>query len=280
MPEERIVDCGRVRLNVASEGSGPPVLLLHGFPEFWYSWRRQIPALAAAGYRVIAPDLAGYNLSDKPKGVRAYHVRPLVEDLLGLLRALGLPRVHLVAHDWGGVLGWYLAANHPEVVDRHVEINAPHPRIMRRELFTNPSQLRRSWYIFYNQLPWLPERMFAHPAFFRKVLRGTSTRREAFSDADIARYEEAFRRPYARTATINYYRAAIRYPQPRIRQVDRPTLVIWGEQDRFLGPGMLVGLEREVRDLRVLRIPEGSHWVHHEFPDQVNEAILGFLKDS
>jgi len=279
VPEGRLIDCGRVRLHTVIEGSGPTVLLLHGFPEFWYCWRHQIPALADAGFRAVAPDLTGYNLSDKPRGAEAYRIRYLMDDVLGLIRALGCERVHVVAHDWGGVLGWYLAGNHPEVVDRHVSINGPHPTLMLRALQSSWAQMKKSWYIFYWQLPWLPEQTVLHPLFMRRALRGSSTRREVYTDEVLARYREAMAQPGAATGAINWYRA-IRYPRLPLRRVERPTLVLWGEKDRFLGPETLVGLDREVSDLRVQRFPEGSHWVLHELPDQVNSAILGFLRES
>ena len=276
---ERRVDCGEVTLHVATQGEGPPVLLLHGFPEFWFSWRHQMDALAAAGFQAIAPDLRGYNLSDKPRGVAAYRAPALEGDLLGLLRALGHTRAHVVGHDWGGALAWSFAAHHPEAVDHLAVLNAPHPDRMLRAFFTW-AQLRRSWYMFFFQLPLLPERMTRDPSFMRRAFRGWAVNKARFPDADIARFEAAYAQPGAATAAVNWYRAMLRHPLDMLRlpRIDRPTLLLWGEQDRALGAELTEGLEAHVSDLRVQRIPNASHWVQQDAPDEVNAALLEFLK--
>src|SRR5690242_12831972 len=154
-PSFRFVDVGEVRLHVADAGNGPLVVLLHGFPEFWYTWRRQIPALAQAGFHAVAPDMRGYNLSDKPAGVRAYRVPALVEDVAGLIRACGAARATVIGHDWGGLVAWAFAMEHPEMLDRLVILNSPHPRAMARAIRT-PRQFLKSWYMMFFQIPWLP----------------------------------------------------------------------------------------------------------------------------
>ncbi len=281
-----------VRLHYVEAGAGPggtapPVILLHGFPEFWYSWRHQLPALAAAGFRALAPDLRGYNLSGRPPGVRPYRIGALIGDVVGLIAHAGAARAVLVGHDWGGLIAWYAAMYLPDVVERLVVLNAPHPALFAREL-RNPGQLVRSSYQFFFQLPRLPEAALRARdyAVVRRTLRDDPVHPDAFTAGDIARYVEALDRPGALTATINYYRAAYRRDPRRalrelreIRPVAVPTLLIWGERDRFLGPGLTRGLDRWAPDLRVERIPDASHWVQNDAPERVNAALLAFLRE-
>jgi pimeloyl-ACP methyl ester carboxylesterase len=271
-----------VRLHYVEAGSGPVVVLLHGFPEFWYSWRRQIPALAAAGYRVLAPDLRGYNLSAKPAGVRHYRLEKLTQDVAGLIRYAGVERAAVAGHDWGGGIAWVLAMRHPEAVEKLIVLNAPHPGAFYREL-RSWRQLRRSWYMFFFQLPLLPELYFraGDYAALGWVLRRDPLRPGAFTEADIRKYKEALARPGALTAAINYYRAAFRYhlrnPDANLRPVQCPTLLIWGEQDRYLGLALTEGLERWVPDLRVVRLADASHWVQADAWERVNRLMVDFL---
>ncbi len=268
----------------SADRTGPLVILLHGFPEFWYSWRHQFPALAGAGFRAIAPDLRGYNLSDRPRGVHPYRIEALVEDVVGLIGRAGAGRAVLVGHDWGGLIAWYVAMRRPEVVERLVVLNAPHPAVFARELRT-PAQLARSSYQFFFQLPRLPEATLRARdyAAVRRTLRRDPVHPGAFTGEDIARYVAALDRPGALTATINYYRAAYRRNPLRalreIRPVTMPTLLIWGERDRFLGLGLTRGLDRWAPDLRLVRIPDASHWVQNDTPGRVNDALLAFLRE-
>ncbi|HYH82625.1 MAG TPA: alpha/beta fold hydrolase [Longimicrobium sp.] len=278
-----------IRLHWVEAGEGPLVLLLHGFPEFWYGWRNQIPALAAAGFRVVAPDMRGYNLSDKPKGVRSYGAELLTDDVAGLIRHLGAERAHVAGHDWGGVLGWRLGMRRPELVERLVIINAPHPAVFGREL-KHPRQLLRSWYAGFFQLPLLPEAAFRanDHALLERVFRNSPRRPGAYTDEDIRLYKEAVSQPGALTAMLNYYRA---FGRNTLRGksdgegaggdgiVRRPTLVIWGEQDTALTTHNLDGLERYVPDLRIERIPEASHWVPADAPERVNRLMIDFFRD-
>jgi pimeloyl-ACP methyl ester carboxylesterase len=255
---------------------------LHGFPEFWYSWRHQLPALAAAGFHALAPDLRGYNLSSKPPGVRFYRVEALVGDVLGLIRHTGRERAVVVGHDWGGVLAWFLAALHPGAVERLVILNAPHPAAFFREVRT-PAQLARSWYVFFFQLPVLPELMMraGDYALLERMLSRQPRRPGSFTPEDIRLYKQALGRPGALTAAINYYRAALRRsprPDPRVLQPLRvPTLVVWGERDAYLNPRLLDGLDRWVPGVRVERLPGVSHWVQNDAPEPVNRLLLEFL---
>jgi pimeloyl-ACP methyl ester carboxylesterase len=272
-----------VRLHFVEAGSGPPVILLHGFPEFWYSWRHQIPALAAAGYHALAPDMRGYDLSDKPEGVEAYRIDRLAADVAGLVRYTGAGKAVIVGHDWGGVVAWAAALRHPEVVDKLVILNAPHPAAYRREV-RRLRQMLKSWYILFFQLPWLPELLIRLGDFaaLRRTFRTEPARPGAFTAADVERYRHALARPGALTAALNYYRALFRHfgdvptDPPPLRV---PTMVIWGERDRYLDIRCLDGLERWVPGVRVERLPGATHWVQHDEPERVNRLLQDFLAE-
>ena len=268
---------GDVELHYVEAGDGPLVLLLHGFPEFWYGWRQQIAPLARAGFRVVAPDLRGYNLSSKPDGFADYTADKLAEDVRGLIRELGEETALVVGHDWGGTVAWTLAMNHPEVVDRLAILNAAHPRKLNEGL-RNPRQLLRTWYFFYFQLPRLPERRARrrHWRFFKRFLRDA---RPPHTAEEIDRYVQAWSRPGAAKAIIDYYRAAVRLgSKQEIHPVTAPTLVIWGQGDRYLGPKLAEPHHEDVPNLdRVERLPNASHWVHHDEADRVNELLVDFL---
>ncbi|MGY6215972.1 alpha/beta fold hydrolase [Methylolobus aquaticus] len=271
-----------VRLHYVEAGQGTLVLLLHGFPEFWYAWRRQIPALVDAGFRVIALDQRGYNTSEKPLGIAPYRLEHLVDDVVGIIRAAGEDSAIVVGHDWGGAIAWSVAMAHPEVVQRLVVLNGPHPRRVFEE-FRTASQLLKSWYVFFFQLPWLPEWLLrrANFASLDRVLSRDPVNSAAFNPDDIEAYRSALAQPGALTATINYYRALFRRNPLDIYRAARPivcpTLLIWGEQDRYLGLRFTEGLERWVSNLTVARIPEASHWVQADAPETVNALLLDFL---
>jgi pimeloyl-ACP methyl ester carboxylesterase len=263
--------------------AGPPdgrlVVLLHGFPEFWYGWRRQIAPLAAAGLRVLVPDQRGYNLSDKPGGVAAYALDTLADDVLGLADALGRGRFAVVGHDWGGVVAWHLAARNPERVERAAVLNGPHPATVRAFMRAHPSQALRSWYAGFFQAPLLPEWTLgaADFAWLRASLDRTS-RPGAFSDEDLRRYRAAWARPGALTAMLNWYRALPGFagpsPSGRIRV---PVRVVWGDRDPFLDRGLVeAGLALCDRG-EAFHLPEATHWVQHEEPERVNRLLVEFL---
>ena len=275
-------ELSEVKLHYAEAGpsSGRLVVMLHGYPDFWYSWRHQMPALAQRGFRVVAPDMRGYNLSDKPSGVGAYRIERLVGDVRELIEHLGGGRAHVAGHDWGGVVAWYFAMAHPVLLDRLAILNAPHPRRYVRGI--DPRQMMRSWYIGFFQLPWLPERFVSRNDYevLRKLFRYDPARKDAFTEEDVELYVEAARRSDALTYPINYYRALLRpnpVPALRWRAIERPVQVIWGERDRFLGPALAAPDRTWVPDVVVHRLPEASHWVHHDEPDKVNDLLLGFL---
>jgi pimeloyl-ACP methyl ester carboxylesterase len=282
-PNHERFDVGEVSLHAVVEGSGPPVLLLHGFPEFWYSWRAQLPALAAAGFRAVAPDLRGYNESDRPEGIGHYTVDKLVADAAGLARAVAPGgKVHVVGHDWGGGIAWALAHHHPELVDKLVILNAPHPLLTKRKLFTSPTTALGLWHFFFFQLPFVPEQAMLNNGFLKAALRGLATRKDAFSDDDLAQYAAALRKPGAATAMLNYYRA-LRY-QLDLKlpgRISAPTMVIWGDKDKALPAHLLDGLPRYVQGpLRIEHIADASHWVQHDAAERVNELLIRFLRDN
>ncbi len=281
--QERVVN--GVRLHVVEAGDGTPVILLHGFPDFWYSWRHQIPPLAAAGFRVLAPDMRGYNTSEKPPGVASYHIDALVGDMAGLIESSGSDRAHVVGHDWGGIVAWYLAMQRPELVSRLAVLNAPHPAAFERDLFAT-DQWKRSWYMAFFQIPRLPELGLSAGNFtaIQRALENETSSAEASSPQVVERYKQAAAQPGALTGGINYYRAAAR-PSARaamrdFRNVETPTLLVWGERDRFLGISLTEGLASWVPDIRVERIPAAGHWVHMDEPALVSELLVEFLGQS
>lgn len=268
-----------VRLHAVTAGSGPLVLLLHGYPEFWYSYRYQLPALAQT-HRVVALDLRGYNLSDKP--TTGYDIATLCDDLRGAIEALGDGQADVLGHDWGGVLAWALAMRAPEYVRRLMILNAPHPATFQRTLYS-PSQWLRSAYVGFFQLEGIAEDALSRDnyALIRRTFRAADRERAWLTDADIQYYMDAIARPGALTAALSYYRQVVRRGPGVIgpaRVITAPTLVLWGELDPYLGVGSLDGLERWVDDLRVQRFSTAGHWVNQQEPAHVNEALLEFLR--
>lgn len=270
-----------VLLHGAAAGSegGPLVILLHGFPDFWWGWRHQIEPLAAAGLRVLALDQRGYNLSHKPRGVRSYDLDTLAADVIALADAHGRRHVRLVGHDWGGLVAWWTASRHPDRVERLAILNAPHPAVFGSYARAHPSQLVKSGYVGFFQIPRLPEVVLRADDFalLRRALRGSS-RPGTFSEEDFARYKAAWAEPGALTAMINWYRALRRrrsIPDPRVAA---PTLVIWGEQDRFLEKG-LAGASLALCDSgRPVWFETAGHWVHLEEAEAVNAELIAFLR--
>jgi pimeloyl-ACP methyl ester carboxylesterase len=280
--EHDYIETNGIRLHVVQAGSksGAPVILLHGFPEFWRSWIKQIPGLVQAGCRVIIPDQRGYNLSDKPEGVKAYRMETLVQDIIGLIDALDYEKVNLVGHDWGGIVGWILANQHPERLHRLGILNAPHPEVMRRFLQRDFEQLRRSWYAFFFQLPWLPEAGMRAGNWRGAVraLRG-SGKIHTFTNEDIEKYKEAWSQPGAMTAMLNWYRAAVRY-QPRTTndmRVKVPTLMMWGMKDFALSHRMARPSMDFCDDSQLVFFPDATHWVQLEAALEVNELLIEFV---
>ena len=277
----RYADLGDVQLHYVEAGKGPLVLLLHGFPQFWYEWRHQIPALVEAGFRVVAPDMRGYNFSDKPPGVRAYRVELLTRDVERLILACGERTAVVVGHDWGAIVAWIAAMRHPGRVGKLAILNVPHPGRFLHGLLS-PGQLLRSSYMFFFQIPRLPEEVIRAGDFalLRSVLGRDPVQREAFAAEDIERYIEAMAQPGALTASLNYYRALLRNPgetRALLQRVEAPVLVIWGERDRFLSRRLAEPPHLWVPNLvRVKRLPDASHWVAEDRPREVNALLLDF----
>ena len=279
----RYADLGNVRLHYVEAGEGPLVLLLHGFPQFWYEWRHQIPTLVEAGFRVVAPDMRGYNLSDKPPGVQAYRVELLARDVERLILACGARTAVVVGHDWGAIVAWIAAMRNPGRVRRLAILNVPHPARFLDGLLS-PGQLLRSSYMLFFQIPRLPEEVIRAGDFalLRSALLGDPVRAGAFTAEDIERYVGAMARPGALTATLNYYRAFLRNPRETralLKRIEAPVLVIWGERDRFLSRKLAEPPRLWVPNLlRVERLPDASHWVAEDRPLEVNTLLLDFLR--
>ncbi len=268
-------------------GDGPLVVMLHGFPESWYSWRHQLRARAPS-YKCVAPELRGYGESDAPRGIRHYRVEELAGDLRGLIRHFGRDRAVVIGHDWGGAIAWVASLMHPEVVERLVILNCPHPRQMRRNLRSNFRQLLRSWYIFFFQLPFLPELTLRAGNFFLplRAIREGAVHKEAFTEDVLSHFRQALSPPYALTAALNYYRALARLdflPEPAAghwmaRKVQAPTLVIWGEQDIALTRDLTYGMEDLFANrFQIEYVADSGHWVQQEKPELVNRLIADFL---
>lgn len=282
--EEGFAKVNGVRLHYVRQGKGPLALLLHGFPEHWYSWRHQLPFLAGK-YLAVAPDLRGYNTSDKPRGVSAYFMEELMGDIRGLIHYFGEEKAVIISHDWGGVIAWNLAAFHPEVVDRLVIMNAPHPLAFLRELRRNPRQRKASWYIFMFQVPKLPEWYVrrANYEMIEKAFSGWAIRKEAFTVEDLRRFKEAMSRPGCLTAAINYYRTLFRDPAGFRRlkdfpKISVPTQIIWADRDRALTNELTHDLGAYFTGKPEIRyVSQCSHWVQQEQPETVNRLLEEFL---
>jgi epoxide hydrolase 4 len=269
---------GEVELYYAEAGprSGPLVILLHGFPEYRRAWQAQVPALVAAGFRVVLPDQRGYGLSSKPDGIAAYDLDLLAEDVVGLARHLGHDRFDLVGHDWGASVGWWLATRQPQALRRLVVVNALHPSVWREAMSANFRQWLKSLYVRIMRLPGLPERMVAARDFgaLRDALAPAG-----LSAAALEGYREAWRQPGALTGMINWYRAFLvkRLPRSSGLSVTAPTLVIWGDRDPYGLPALADASARLCAEAKIVHIPEATHWVHHEQPERVGALLRDFL---
>ena len=284
------VEANGLRFAIDRCGNGRSLaLLLHGFPESRFSWRHQLPVLAELGFSAWAPDLRGYGESDRPDGVAAYAMTELLADVAALIdaaRARGMDGpVTLIGHDWGGAIAWYFALLATRPLERFIVMNLPHPTRFA-EGFKTLRQLRRSWYLFFFQLPWLPERLLAGngAAAIAGILRRTAVDKTRFPRDVLSVYCRNAQRPGALTAMLNYYRAGFRYPPPPRREfcipLETPTLMIWGEEDRALGKELTVDTGTLVRDFTLRLLPGVSHWVQQEAPEAVNEILREWLLTS
>lgn len=273
-----------VVLHVVEAGrpGDPLVILLHGFPEFWWAWRHQITPLAEAGYHVVVPDQRGYNLSERPQGIAAYHLDTLADDVESLADAFGADRFDLVGHDWGAVIAWWVAARYPQRLRRVVVMDGPHPDVLGRQALKHPSQALKSSYALFFQLPWVPEATLGALDFagLKASMQG-SAKPGAFEPGALDRYVEAWRPEGALTAMLNYYRALRLRDAPEApTRITPPMLILWASDDQFL--------ERHVAeaglalcDRGVLEIVDGaSHWLHLEQPDRINARVIAWLRDA
>jgi pimeloyl-ACP methyl ester carboxylesterase len=282
--DHQYIETNGIRLNVVQDGpvEGPLVILLHGFPEFSFGWRQQIPYLASAGYRVWAPDQRGYNLSDKPEGIAAYNLDELAADVIGLINAAGQEQAFLIGHDWGASVAWWAAAKYPDRLAKLVTLNVPHGAVMQKNLRSNFSQMRKSWYMFFFQVPWLPE-MLAQRQDWKMVtdVLMKSSRPGTFNASDLDQYRHAWSQPNAYRSMLNWYRAIIQKPPrpPARARISVPTLLIWGAEDKFLGREMAQPSIDLCDDGRLVFIEEATHWVQHEEAGRVNQLIETFLRD-
>ncbi len=287
MLEHKYAELDGVRLHYVTAGKGKLVMFLHGFPEFWYEWKRQLLEFGR-DYQAVAPDMRGYNLSSKPSDAEQYRTKYLIEDVRALAQHLGHRQFVLVGHDWGGAVAWPFAMRHPDYLEKLIIINAPHPAVFARELRHNPAQQKASQYILLHRSAEAEEILSRdnYAALVNAVLK-KGLEQGYFTEEDKQQYIEAWSQPGALTGMLNYYRAAQLgsftgssddAASDRTSVITVPTLVIWGEKDTYLLPGNLDGLEQYVTNLTVKRIPDGSHWVVHEKPELVNNYIRQFIE--
>jgi len=278
-------DVGEIRMHYVTQGKGKLLLLLHGFPDFWYLWRFQISPLAEH-FRVVAPDLRGYNETDKPKDVDKYRLIFLTQDVLGLMNALGEKEAMIVGHDWGGAVAWCLAAYYPEATEKLVVLNAPHPNAYTKRISGLWRQLQKSWYVFFFQTPDIPEKVLSRNnyAFLKSMLLNSLVKKGVFTDEDLSAYVNAWSKPGALTAAINYYRAnmhpAILFSEKMVAfpKIKSPTLVVWGDQDVALSKDLIIDTDEFVDAPYSMKyFPDCGHWVHLEEPELVTKCLLEFL---
>lgn len=284
--QHHFIETNNIRLHCVVQGEGDLVVLLHGFPEFWYSWRHQIPALAQH-FKVVVPDLRGYNDSDKPKG--GYDLDTLSADIGGLVESLGYLKAHIVGHDWGGTIAWHLAQKFPNLLDRLAILNAPHPHRLMQELVGNLDQLRRSWYMLALQVPTLPEWLIRQnlPSIVKALFQDQAIRKGAFTKWDTELYQAALEKPGALAAVLSSYRQLL-LPQTWLANWGRaplpitaPTLVLWGEDDVFFTPKLTEGMDSLVSaPLKLKLLSQCGHWIQQEVPQTVNRELLEFLRSA
>jgi epoxide hydrolase 4 len=293
--QEKYIQTNGITLHTIIDGddNGEPIIFLHGFPEFWYSWRKQIPFFVQKGYRVIVPDQRGYNLSDKPTDIGEYRISVLATDIVGLMDALGYDKVHLVGHDWGGGAAWWGSTMFPNRLKSLSILNVPYPSIMLKHFTSgNILQLAKSWYMFFIQIPTLPEALTSIGNYQGMVnlLKNTALA-GSFSDEDLEKYREAWSRPNAMRSMMNWYRAmfqgAIKGGGSRPKgenaakskqKLSVPTLLLWGEKDVVLDKSLAEPSINLCEDGELVYFPKSTHWIQHDEPDDVNRYIYEFVE--
>lgn len=274
-----------IQFHYVSKGEGKLILLLHGFPEFWYSWKKVIPLLSQ-NHKVVAIDMRGYGQSDKPQAVADYNYKILTKDIAEIISALGYDKAYIVGHDWGGGIAWEFAKLYPKMTEKLIVLNCPPAARLMREIFTNIQQFKMSWYIFFFQLPFLPQYWLYknRDTFFWRAMRGKAYNKDNFKKEDIEQYMNAFRHVEDFVGPINYYRAALRALADKTFRgkpvIEADILIIWGTADSFLHTNLLQGIEQYgKKKVSVQLIPQCSHWVQQEQPELVAQYILNFLKE-
>ncbi len=279
----RYIPTNGIQLHIAEAGErGKPMLiLLHGFPEFWYAWIHQIEFFAEQGFHVLAPDQRGYNLSDKPHGIKNYGLDELCKDIIGILDYEQVQKCFLIGHDWGAMVAWGLGMKFPERFYKLGIINVPHPTIMKKSLKTNPRQRKKSAYMFFFQLPWLPEYILGKDNFLKlvKTLK-KNTKKGAFTDEELEIYRKAWGQKGALTGMLNWYRGIFRAAPTRgkTNRIVIPTHIFWGENDYVLGRD-LAEQSMKYLDFGEITFYQATHWIMHEIPDILNPDLLAFLRE-
>ena len=288
MPSQ-FIEANNIKLHVVTDGptNGTPVILLHGFPEFHYGWRKQVAALKEAGFHVITPDQRGYNLSDKPKGIFAYKLETLAKDVIGLFDHYGIQKARLVGHDWGAVAAWYVAIRYPERLEKLTILNVPHPDVMVRFILEKAEQRKRSWYVFFFQIPWFVEWVLSKNDYrnMARMMYG-SGRKSTFSRSDMDEYKKAWSQPGALSAMINWYRSIVRESVKNIlwkkrgseRRIKVPTLMMWGMNDVALSHEMAQPSIDLCDNGKLIFFEKATHWVQHDEADEVNKNLIEFLR--
>lgn len=278
----RMVELQGASFHVAEAGppTGEPVILLHGFPEFWWGWRKQIPVLAEAGFRLIVPDLKGYGHSSAPRQIEPYRLEQLATEIVELAQACGFNRFNLIGHDWGGIIAWAVGGYHALLVKRLMVLNAPNPDVLSSFLRKKPSQLLRSAYIGLFQLPYFPEALLAASdyALLRRAMT-SSARPGTFGEEDMQAYRQAWAGQERLSAMLNYYRALVRQPRTPLGRIVPPTLLLWGLQDAALDPQLAEESLLQCANGRLDSHPDATHWVHHEEAEWVNSRLVSFLSE-
>lgn len=287
--QSQIIETNNIRLHILTDGpeNGSSVVLLHGFPEFHYGWRKQVPALVEAGFRVIVPDQRGYNLSDKLGKVTAYDVDILAKDIVGLFDHFGIKKANLAGHDWGAVVAWTVALNHPERLEKLVILNVPHPDVMVDFILNDKAQRKKSWYVFFFQIQFFVEWILSRNNFhnLERMLVG-SGRKSTFTADELAEYKKAWSQPGALTGMLNWYRAIVRRSLKYVlqrrnvppRRVKTPTLMLWGKRDAALSHEMVEPSIKLCESGQAVLYEKATHWVHHDESDEVNKRLIDFLR--
>ena len=287
--QSQFIQTNNINLHVMTDGpeNGTAVFLLHGFPEFHYGWKKQIPALVESGFRVIVPDQRGYNLSDKPKGISAYDVDILAKDILGLFDHFGIQKAKLVGHDWGAVVAWTVAINYPERVEKLAILNVPHPDVMTDFVLNNSAQRKKSWYVFFFQIPWFVEWMLGKNNFeYLAQMLTRSGRKNTFTEADVVEYKKAWSQKGALTGMVNWYRAVMRRGlrsafsrrKSPARRVHVPTMMLWGKRDVALSSEMAQPSIDLCDQGELTFFEKSTHWVQHDASEEVNQKLIDFMR--